>query len=57
MIQKKTQIPEKKKEKMDYIVKSTQEDIRSTKSSDKNQVVIEPNNPPSKDYLNGKNKK
>ena len=46
-----------KKEKMDYIVKSTQEDIRSTKSSDKNQVVIEPNNPPSKDYLNGKNKK
>lgn len=48
---------EEKKEKMDYIVKSTQEDIRSTKSSDKNQVVIEPNNPPSKDYLNGKNKK
>ena len=55
--EKNTHVEEEKKEKMDYIVKSTQEDIRSTKSSDKNQVIIEPNNPPSKDYLNGKNKK
>ena len=42
---------------MDYIVKSTQEDVRTIVSSEKNQVVIEPNNPPSKDYLNKKNHK
>ena len=46
-----------KKNKMDYIVKSTQEDVRTIVSSEKNQVVIEPNNPPSKDYLNKKNHK
>lgn len=48
---------EDKEKRRNYSMKSTQEDMHSTKDyENNNQVVLEPNNPVSKDFLKNQNK-